>query len=316
MEDDNGVQVLPTDAVVDSLLEQTVAPVVEDDSKSDEVSIINPILEEMGLLSEFPDIFKFDDGFDIDSNEGIREVLDRSIRLGSDLVMQNIRNNPELYSVFLHFENGGNLDSFKNDNIVVYSDDNLKNNINLQKSLVEDSLRKKDLSDDVIETVVNKIIEKEELEKQALEINNKNKATRDTSVTEKENQLQETKNANSEMADTVSSIVSDSISKNTFSSLKLNNTEKENLYNDLANNIEILNGNAYYKVPISDENIKSIIENHLLLMNPKLKEKLVSNNVATDKVTSLKDKRNTAKLGKAEEPMSDTDRKLEYLFRT
>ena len=258
-------------------------------------SIVMNVLDTLGLVHDYPETFKFDKDFDVDSDEGITQVIQKTFELGENAVLNNIKSNPELYSLFLHFQDGGNLDSFKNDNISTYSDEQLKENINLQTEILKTNLRSKDLQEDIIEAIVSKIIEKEELEAKALHINNENRKNKDIEISKKEQEINSIKLLNEELGETLSSIVSDSISSNKFSSLKLNHSEKEKLYNDLSNNIEIVNGKAYYKVEVKDENINALIENHLLLINPNLKSKLVSENKIVEKVSSLRDKRNIKK---------------------
>lgn len=258
-------------------------------------SFVMNVLDTLGLVNDFPEVFKFDKDFDVDSDEGITQVIQKTFELGENAVLNNIKSNPELYSLFLHFQDGGNLDSFKNDNISTYSDEQLKENINLQTEILKNNLRSKDIQEDIIDAIVSKIIEKEELEAKALQINNDNKKNNDIEISKKEGEINAIKLVNQELGETLSSIVSDSISSNKFSSLKLNHSEKEKLYNDLSNNIDIVNGEAYYKVKIKDENINALIENHLLLINPSLKSKLVSDNKNIEKVSSLRDKRNVKK---------------------
>ena len=258
-------------------------------------SIVMNVLDTLGLVHDYPETFKFDKDFDVDSDEGITQVIQKTFELGENAVLNNIKSNPELYSLFLHFQDGGNLDSFKNDNISTYSDEQLKENINLQTEILKNSLRSKDIGEDIIEAIVSKIIEKEELEAKALQINNDNKKNQELQTSKKEEEINAIKLVNQELGETLSSIVSDSISNNKFSSLKLNHSEKEKLYNDLSNNIDIVNGEAYYKVKIKDENINALIENHLLLINPSLKSKLVSENKNIEKISSLRDKRNVKK---------------------
>ena len=292
--EENDDAVIVDDNSTDNTQEETQQETTTQEEQVDG-SIVMNVLDTLGLVHDFPEVFKFDKDFDVDSDEGITQVIQKTFELGENAVLNNIKSNPELYSLFLHFQNGGNLDSFKNDNISIYSDEQLKENINLQTEILKNSLRSKDIGEDIIEAIVSKIIEKEELEAKALQINNDNKKNQELQTSKKEEEINAIKLVNQELGETLSSIVSDSISNNKFSSLKLNHSEKEKLYNDLSNNIDIVNGEAYYKVKIKDENINALIENHLLLINPSLKSKLVSENKNIEKISSLRDKRNVKK---------------------
>ena len=292
--EENDDAVIVDDNSTDNTQEETQQETTTQEEQVDG-SIVMNVLDTLGLVHDFPEVFKFDKDFDVDSDEGITQVIQKTFELGENAVLNNIKSNPELYSLFLHFQDGGNLDSFKNDNISTYSDEQLKENINLQTEILKNSLRSKDIGEDIIEAIVSKIIEKEELEAKALQINNDNKKNQELQTSKKEEEINAIKLVNQELGETLSSIVSDSISNNKFSSLKLNHSEKEKLYNDLSNNIDIVNGEAYYKVKIKDENINALIENHLLLINPSLKSKLVSENKNIEKISSLRDKRNVKK---------------------
>ena len=270
--------------------ENQEVPAVEESN-----DIMRPILDRLGLTVDFPEIYEFDKELDLDSEEGIEEVVNRSIKAGYSIFLDELTDDKELYSFYLHRKKGGDISSFKNDNIKVISNDTLNNNVDLQKQIFEDDLRKRGMSEDIIELVIQKTIDNEKLLEKAIEINNSNEFIRNEKIQEQEQERVNDESLNRQTSELLTDIVTDSIRNNKFSSLRINSETKEKLYSSLSDNIEIIKGLAYYKVQIGDDNVNALIENHLLLLNPSFKSKLVSANVVGQNIKSLKDRKNNSK---------------------
>ena len=241
--------------------------------------IVLESLEDLGLTEI--DLFKedliFDKDLDLDTKEGITEVVRRSIGIGAKMFIEDeLKSNPELYQAYLHVKQGNSFSSFINTENNVVSVDNLKNNITLQTSIYKDDLIKKGIDEDIVDTIIKKAIDSETLFDKSKNIVEKRNQELSETIKQKEEAVIKEREYQNKIVETVANVTGGILTGNDLFDglLSLQENKKQGLYDSFLANTSVEKGVAYYKIPLTDENIKKVIESHIINSDSKVRDKI------------------------------------------
>jgi hypothetical protein len=261
-------------------IEGSQTDIPDDTQEQGEVPLMTSALDELGLSEDYRQFYEFDDDVDIDSPDGIKEVISRTLEVGADMFFnKDIKADPELYAFYLHRKQGGDIDSFIKDESSLPSLESLKNNVDLQSQVYRLSLREAGRDADEIELLLNNAIKTEKLEQRTFDIIEKKEAERTTRISQREQDVQQEEQTRVTVTKQVSDVIADLIINNEFSSIiRLNTDNKKNeFYNSLQQNLVYDKGIVSYNVPLTNANLKDIMEKHYLLVNPNANQKYLEN---------------------------------------
>lgn len=241
--------------------------------------LVLEVLEDLGLteIDLFKDELIFEEGLDLDTKEGTTEVIRRAINIGAKMFLEDkLKANPQLYQAFLHVEAGNSFDSFVNTENTVVSVDNLKNNITLQTSIYKEDLISKGIDEDIVDTIIKKAIDSETLFDKSKNIVEKRNEQLSETIKQKEEAVNKEREQQVQVTKVLSNITEGILATNDLFDglLNVQPQKRQALYDTFLSNTVVEKGVAYYKIPLSDENIKRVIENHVINTEPKIRDKI------------------------------------------
>jgi len=279
--------------------------------------IVKPIvlesLEELGLteIELFKEDLTFEEGLDLDTKEGIAEVIRRSIGIGAKMFIEDsLKSHPELYQAYLHVEAGNPFSSFINTENSSVSLDALKNNITLQSSIFKEDLLKKGIDEDIVDTIIKKAIDTETLFDKSKNVVEKRNQELSESIKKQEEAVVKEKELHSKMVETVANITGGILTGNDLFDglLSLQENKKQGLYDSFLANTSVEKGVAYYKIPLTDENIKQVIESHVINADTKVRDKIYTAKLKQEEI-----KRRVGDTKKPVSPVIDKSKKEEKI---
>lgn len=225
----------------------------EDDDES--LGILETAARNIGISDIDPDFLTLPEDMEADTVEASELLMRRSIELGGQMFFEKyISSNPLMHQAYIHFSNGGTLETFNQDAVAPYSIDAIKGNIEAQKMVYQDYYKSKGLDEATINIIISKSIDDGTFEENSIKLAEaKNKQAEDK-IKEREAQTAKEREEYEAFENGLLEAVEARILQNDFSNtIRVPDTKKKEFYDNFLTSLQIVGKNAFYVIPVEDE---------------------------------------------------------------